>query len=197
MTPTSCLGARGLAGAGAKDSSERAAPAGRAIDSPPTVASIGAAGSPTGDHFLPTGNSAEGFRFSGRAPPSAESLLTDALAATAPAPAAAGRSTVLPRIQMGPDGGGPTLVTEDKPRYRELGSLGEGGLGEVRLAVDEDIGRSVAIKRPHDGHELQRSSESARSAAARAAGSALDASRSSSAWRSDTALLRGRSGFHQ
>lgn len=39
------------------------------------------------------------------------------------------------------------VAAEDKPRYESVKALGEGGVGEVVLAVDNDIDRQVAIKR--------------------------------------------------
>jgi serine/threonine-protein kinase len=41
----------------------------------------------------------------------------------------------------------PRLVTQGKPRYEETRRLGEGGLGEVVGARDNDIDRDVAVKR--------------------------------------------------
>ena len=38
------------------------------------------------------------------------------------------------------------LVSSDSPRYRVLKSLGKGGMGEVVLADDTQLGRKVAIK---------------------------------------------------
>ncbi|MGO9712418.1 MAG: serine/threonine-protein kinase [Polyangiaceae bacterium] len=55
------------------------------------------------------------------------------------------RSTVLPRLEM--VGTTPRLVTQGKPRYEHTGRLGEGGLGEVLGARDNDIDRDVAVKR--------------------------------------------------
>ena len=55
------------------------------------------------------------------------------------------RSTVLPRVEM--VGSTPTLVTRGKPRYEHMRRLGEGGLGEVLGARDNDIDRDVAVKR--------------------------------------------------
>ena len=55
-----------------------------------------------------------------------------------------GRTTILP------SGDGPTrgaAPTEHAPRFESLGELGMGGLGQVLVAHDLDIGRKVAIKR--------------------------------------------------
>ena len=52
------------------------------------------------------------------------------------------RTTVLPRWSHGA-----VLPDENLPRYERLRPLGEGGIGEVVLAKDHDIDRSVAIKR--------------------------------------------------
>jgi serine/threonine-protein kinase len=82
----------------------------------------------------------------------------DALAATAPADrqsadlaGASGRGTVLPKLVLAPGRQAPQLESTNRPRYREESRLGAGGLGEVTLAIDEDIGRHVAIKRLHHG----------------------------------------------
>ena len=56
------------------------------------------------------------------------------------------RSTVLPRVER--TGEGATLVsTMGRPRFETRRSLGQGGIGEVVAAMDQDIGREVAIKR--------------------------------------------------
>ncbi|HEY6461568.1 MAG TPA: serine/threonine-protein kinase [Polyangiaceae bacterium] len=55
------------------------------------------------------------------------------------------RSTVLPRVER--TGDGATLVSAARPRFEHRRALGQGGLGEVVAAVDQDIGREVAIKR--------------------------------------------------
>ena len=79
------------------------------------------------------------------------------LAATIQGPAAAGpaapptrsgartHTTVLPPL----DGATPrtAVAGEARNRYDELKSLGVGGMGEVALVQDNDIGRKVAIKR--------------------------------------------------
>ncbi|MGO9836924.1 MAG: serine/threonine-protein kinase [Polyangiaceae bacterium] len=69
------------------------------------------------------------------AAPAAKALLASTLT----------RSTVLPRVEM--VGAEPRLVVEGKPRYQHTRRLGEGGLGEVLGARDNDIGRDVAVKR--------------------------------------------------
>ncbi len=55
------------------------------------------------------------------------------------------RSTVLPRVER--TGDRATLVRASRPRFEPTRALGQGGLGEVIAAVDQDIGREVAIKR--------------------------------------------------
>jgi serine/threonine-protein kinase len=56
------------------------------------------------------------------------------------------RSTVLPRVER--TGEGATLVSSmSRPRFETRRSLGQGGIGEVVAAMDQDIGREVAIKR--------------------------------------------------
>ncbi len=55
------------------------------------------------------------------------------------------RSTVLPRLEV--VGATPRLVVQGKPRYEHTRRLGEGGLGEVIGARDNDIDRDVAVKR--------------------------------------------------
>lgn len=52
------------------------------------------------------------------------------------------RTTVLPRRSAS----GAPASTEDR-RFQKVRALGEGGMGEVALALDEDIQRKVAIKR--------------------------------------------------
>ncbi|HSD90682.1 MAG TPA: protein kinase, partial [Kofleriaceae bacterium] len=55
------------------------------------------------------------------------------------------RATVLPRLVPGE--GVPELTTSDAPRFEPVRLLGRGGIGEVTLVQDNDIHRSVALKR--------------------------------------------------
>jgi serine/threonine-protein kinase len=57
----------------------------------------------------------------------------------------AGRTTVLPRRRSA----GPTAATEERQRFEVVRVLGEGGMGLVELARDNDIRRTVAVKRMH------------------------------------------------
>ncbi len=56
-----------------------------------------------------------------------------------------GRTTVLPRVTLGR--GAAELVTDARARFEAMRQLGVGGAGEVTLARDNDIERSVAIKK--------------------------------------------------
>src|SRR5512144_861010 len=55
------------------------------------------------------------------------------------------RTTVLPRVEI--VGERPAVVADGKVRYELASTLGEGGVGEVIKARDNDIDRDVAIKR--------------------------------------------------
>ncbi|RYE94543.1 MAG: serine/threonine protein kinase [Myxococcales bacterium] len=59
------------------------------------------------------------------------------------------RSTVLPRVEL--RDGQPFVLHSDRLRYQTRKKLGEGGVGEVHLALDNDIERSVAVKRLRPG----------------------------------------------
>ncbi len=62
------------------------------------------------------------------------------------------RVTVLPRIEW--QGQVPTAVAPGRHRFEELDRLGQGGMGEVVLAQDHDIQRTVAVKRLPAGSQL-------------------------------------------
>lgn len=66
-------------------------------------------------------------------------------AGSAPRPLSAFGTTVLPHLD--PALMRPTLQDRTEARFVPIGQLGEGGLGEVVAAMDQDIGRKVAIKR--------------------------------------------------
>ncbi|MGH7435595.1 MAG: hypothetical protein ACRENE_07960, partial [Polyangiaceae bacterium] len=56
----------------------------------------------------------------------------------------AGRTTVLPRR-----GAAGPAVSDERQRFEHVRVLGEGGMGFVELARDNDIRRTVAVKRMH------------------------------------------------
>ncbi|MDX9721339.1 MAG: serine/threonine-protein kinase [Myxococcota bacterium] len=70
---------------------------------------------------------------------------TQASALNSTPPPTPWRSTVLPRIVE--ENGKLRAVSETRLRYEALEALGEGAMGEVVLAQDNDIERRVAIKR--------------------------------------------------
>jgi serine/threonine-protein kinase len=57
----------------------------------------------------------------------------------------AANSSVLPRVEV--EGETVVLSSSTGPRYATLRELGKGGMGEVDLVEDRDIGRTVALKR--------------------------------------------------
>jgi serine/threonine-protein kinase len=76
------------------------------------------------------------------------SIVPEALARSASAAGAAMitlNTSVLPRVSM--KGEAVVLSSSAGPRYATLRVLGKGGMGEVDLVEDRDIGRTVAMKR--------------------------------------------------
>ena len=77
-------------------------------------------------------------------------LFADGTAAPAerkvvPAANTRGFATVLPDVRS--DGDRLIIVPREQIRYEDAKLLGRGGMGEVKLAHDHDIGRKVAVKR--------------------------------------------------
>ena len=83
--------------------------------------------------------------------PEEHAALTATLAAEGQGPSSAAtttsvvRTTVLPRVDSST--GAPSIVMDTRERYAAGKLLGEGGVGEVVRAMDNDIARPVAIKR--------------------------------------------------
>jgi eukaryotic-like serine/threonine-protein kinase len=75
--------------------------------------------------------------------------VASAPAVPAGATAAGGRTTVLPRRKKTDDQ--TKLVAEQRARFDRVRTLGEGAMGQVELARDNDIRRTVAVKRMHTG----------------------------------------------
>jgi serine/threonine protein kinase len=73
------------------------------------------------------------------------SLPIPATTATATYADPQGRTTALPKL--GVSANKPQLLVTKERRYNVLKRLGQGGMGEVFLAVDQDIGRKIAIKK--------------------------------------------------
>ena len=76
------------------------------------------------------------------------SIVPEALARSASAtgaPTITLNTSVLPRVSM--EGEAVVLSSSVGPRYATLRELGKGGMGEVDLVEDRDIGRPVAMKR--------------------------------------------------
>jgi len=72
--------------------------------------------------------------------------VVDALPRTADGGLRSTNASVLPRLDATSDGA-VRLAPSDGRRYETLKKLGEGGMGEVALVEDRDIGRQVALKR--------------------------------------------------
>jgi eukaryotic-like serine/threonine-protein kinase len=70
------------------------------------------------------------------------------------------RFAVLPTVQ--PDATAPAAAEEDRLRFEPQRSLGKGGMGEVALARDTDIGRMVAIKHLLNARGIERFAEEIR-----------------------------------
>jgi eukaryotic-like serine/threonine-protein kinase len=82
-----------------------------------------------------------------RASPSAPQAPAPLVAGTAGADAR--HTTILPAVEW--SGDQPRLVSSSRSRFEELGELGKGGMGEVFLARDHDIDRTVALKKLPEG----------------------------------------------
>ena len=57
------------------------------------------------------------------------------------------RATVLPRLTVANQDRALALTPSNQDRYQRVRALGSGAMGEVSLEQDNDIGRTVAVKR--------------------------------------------------
>lgn len=85
----------------------------------------------------------------GGLPSSQETIAVDGVGsanpATLPPGSTRGYATVLPDVRA--EGQNLIIVPRNETRYQDDKILGRGGMGEVKLAQDKDIGRRVAVKR--------------------------------------------------
>ena len=111
-----------------------------------------------GTMVRPTDDTLEGYPLQTATDPAMSHALGATLAAPLPAMVAEGsgdapfggalrgtNASVLPRVELGERGA--RLMPGDGRRYEPLKTIGRGGMGEVALVEDRDIGRNVAVKR--------------------------------------------------
>jgi serine/threonine-protein kinase len=85
---------------------------------------------------------------------SADTHVSQATSGGAPTRPGTAQGTVLPRVAW--DGPVPQVTPSSRLRFEELDRLGVGGMGEVVLAKDHDIERTVAVKRLPENADLGR-----------------------------------------